>query len=124
YVGPEQLTTLSKSLRATLAGIPDLVAGLEPVIESVADDGDTIKWLFQLDDGKRIETVLMHYEDRSTVCVSSQAGCAMNCSFCATGQMGYERHLTAGEITEQVVRAAKRAQDDGRRLSNVVFMGM
>ncbi|MCS5675712.1 MAG: 23S rRNA (adenine(2503)-C(2))-methyltransferase RlmN, partial [Acidimicrobiales bacterium] len=68
------------------------------------------------------ESVLMHYRDRSTVCVSSQAGCAMACSFCATGQVGFDRHLTTGEIVEQVVRAAQRSGD--RRVSNVVFMGM
>ena len=72
----------------------------------------------------QVETVLMHYAERSTVCVSSQAGCAMGCGFCATGQAGFDRHLTAGEIVEQVVRAGRRARDDGRRLSNVVFMGM
>ena len=66
----------------------------------------------------------MHYADRSTVCVSSQAGCAMGCTFCATGQAGFDRQLTTGEIVEQVVRASRRARADGRRLSNVVFMGM
>ncbi|HEX9259084.1 MAG TPA: 23S rRNA (adenine(2503)-C(2))-methyltransferase RlmN, partial [Acidimicrobiales bacterium] len=72
----------------------------------------------------RVETVLMLYPDRATVCVSTQAGCAMACGFCATGQAGFERHLTTGEIVEQVVRAAARARAIGRRLSNVVFMGM
>ena len=66
----------------------------------------------------------MLYPDRATVCVSSQAGCAMACGFCATGQAGFDRHLTAGEIVEQVVLAAARAKRAGRRLSNVVFMGM
>ena len=66
----------------------------------------------------------MHYPDRTTVCVSSQAGCAMGCGFCATGQAGFQRQLTTGEIVEQVVRAARRARDAGRRLGNVVFMGM
>ena len=66
----------------------------------------------------------MHYDERSTVCVSSQAGCAMGCTFCATGQAGFDRQLTVGEIVEQVTRAGRRARDDGRRLSNVVFMGM
>src|SRR5690606_32111093 len=84
----------------------------------------TVKWLYALPDGARVETVLMHYRDRSTICVSSQAGCAMGCGFCATGQAGFERHLTTGEIVEQVVRAARRARDDGRRLGNVVLMGM
>ena len=73
-----------------------------------------------------IETVLMHYDRRSTVCVSTQAGCAMGCGFCATGQAGFERHLSVGEIVEQVARARQRAQaaDPPRRVSNVVFMGM
>jgi 23S rRNA (adenine2503-C2)-methyltransferase len=66
----------------------------------------------------------MHYPDRSTACVSSQAGCAMACGFCATGQAGFDRHLTTGEIVEQVVRAKAAAAATGRRLSNVVFMGM
>jgi 23S rRNA (adenine2503-C2)-methyltransferase len=83
-----------------------------------------VKWLFELDDGARVETVLMHYHDRTTTCVSTQAGCAMACGFCATGQGGFERHLTTGEIVEQIVLAARRARDDGRRLGNVVFMGM
>ncbi len=73
-----------------------------------------------------IETVLMHYDRRSTVCVSTQAGCAMGCGFCATGQAGFERHLSVGEIVEQVARARQRAQaaDPPRRVSNIVFMGM
>ena len=66
----------------------------------------------------------MHYPRRSTVCVSTQAGCAMACGFCATGQAGFERNLTTGEIVEQVVRAARLATSTGRRLGNVVFMGM
>jgi 23S rRNA (adenine2503-C2)-methyltransferase len=92
------------------------------VTESASRDGTTKKWLFQLDGGVRIETVLMHYEDRSTVCVSTQAGCAMGCGFCATGQAGFDRHLTTGEIVEQVIRAARAAAP--RRVDNVVFMGM
>ena len=92
--------------------------------ERVSDRGDTVKLLWALEGGARVETVLMLYPDRATVCVSSQAGCAMGCGFCATGQAGFERHLTTGEIVEQVVRAARRARDGGRRVSNVVFMGM
>ena len=89
-----------------------------------ADNGTTVKWLFELADGQAVETVLMHYPGRSTVCVSSQAGCAMACGFCATGQAGFKRHLSAGEIVEQVVRAGREARRTERRLSNVVFMGM
>ena len=88
----------------------------------MTDGGDTVKWLWALDGGAHVETVLMHYPDRSTVCVSTQAGCAMGCGFCATGQAGFERHLSVGEIVEQVIEAARRAAP--RRVSNVVFMGM
>ncbi len=116
----EDLTTLPKALRVRLAD--ELPPALTPVTESVSDGGDTIKWLWQLEDGTRIETVLMHYRDRSTVCISTQAGCAMACGFCATGQAGFDRNLTVGEIVEQVVRAARRAAP--RRVGNVVFMGM
>ncbi|MGI8709589.1 MAG: 23S rRNA (adenine(2503)-C(2))-methyltransferase RlmN [Acidimicrobiales bacterium] len=119
---PDEWSNLPKSLRR------DLTAALPPALqhraESVSHDGQTVKWLWALADGHQVETVLMHYPGRSTVCVSSQAGCAMACSFCATGQAGFDRHLTAGEIVEQVVRARRRAAEVGRRLSNVVFMGM
>lgn len=119
---PEELTTLPKALRAGLEEA--LPLALAVVAESTSDGGETVKWLWELQDATRVETVLMHYDDRSTVCVSSQAGCAMGCTFCATGQAGFDRQLSTGEIVEQVVRAARRARDDGRRLSNVVFMGM
>ncbi len=118
----EELTTLPRPLRTRVASA--LPAALALVTERVSDDGDTVKLLWALDGGARVETVLMHYPDRTTVCVSSQAGCAMACGFCATGQAGFERHLSTGEIVEQVVEAARRARRSGRRLSNVVFMGM
>jgi 23S rRNA (adenine2503-C2)-methyltransferase len=119
---PDTWTDLPKQLRADLA--ERLPAALVPVTESVSDKGDTIKFLWELDGGSRIETVLMLYRDRATVCVSSQAGCAMACGFCATGQAGFTRHLTPGEILEQVVRATERARAGERRVSNIVFMGM
>ena len=119
---PEAWSNLPKALRARLA--EDLPLGLTPAAESVSDDGETVKWLWTLADGHQVETVLMHYPERSTVCVSSQAGCAMACSFCATGQAGFDRQLTTGEIVEQVVRARRRAAEIDKRLSNVVFMGM
>lgn len=119
---PEDMSSVPRAVRARLAEA--LPPSLSPVAEQAADSGETVKWLWRLDDGRTIETVLMHYRRRSTVCVSSQAGCAMGCSFCATGQAGFGRHLRPGEITEQVARAARRATEDGRRLSNVVFMGM
>ncbi len=124
FAEPADITNLPKALRARLDD--QLPTALTMTTESVSDDGDTVKWLWSLDDGSAVETVLMHYPDRSTVCVSSQAGCAMGCSFCATGQAGFERHLTVGEIVEQVVVAARvaRSGPTSRRLSNVVFMGM
>jgi 23S rRNA (adenine2503-C2)-methyltransferase len=121
----DELTNLPRSLRAELAGAPEFQPALRLLTESVGDGGDTVKWLWALEGGAQIETVLMHYPGRSTVCVSTQAGCAMACGFCATGQAGFERNLSAGEIVEQVVLAARAARDtEGRRLSNVVFMGM
>ncbi|HEX7133456.1 MAG TPA: 23S rRNA (adenine(2503)-C(2))-methyltransferase RlmN [Iamia sp.] len=119
---PEDMTNVPLSLRRQLADA--LPEALTLTTEAAADGGDTVKWLWTLGDGSRVETVLMHYPQRSTVCVSSQAGCAMACGFCATGQAGFTRHLTSGEIVEQVVRASRRARADGRRLANVVFMGM
>ena len=121
---PADLTNLPKPLRQRLADEPALRHALRPAHESVTEDGDTVKWLWSLADGRQIETVLMHYPERSTVCISSQAGCAMACGFCATGQAGFDRHLTTGEIVEQVVRARTVAAQANRRLSNVVFMGM
>jgi 23S rRNA (adenine2503-C2)-methyltransferase len=120
----DQLTNLPKQLRAELAAVPELQPGLTETTRREADRGTTVKWLFRLADGDAVETVLMHYPGRTTVCVSSQAGCAMACGFCATGQAGFRRHLTTGEIVEQVVRAAREAKATKRRLSNVVFMGM
>ena len=119
---PHEWSNLPKAMRAELAEQPP--PALELVTESVSDSGDTVKMLWRLTDGSRIETVLMLYRDRATVCISSQAGCAMACGFCATGQAGFTRHLTPGEIVEQVVRATQRARAGGRRVSNVVLMGM
>jgi 23S rRNA (adenine2503-C2)-methyltransferase len=118
--GPTDLTALPKALRATLEDL--LPAALTEVERSCSDGGQTIKTLWALTDGRLIETVLMHHRGRTTVCVSTQAGCAMGCGFCATGQAGFERHLTTGEIVEQVVQAMQCARP--RRLGNVVFMGM
>jgi 23S rRNA (adenine2503-C2)-methyltransferase len=121
YLGrePEEMTDLPRPLRTRLAAA--LTPALCPAATSVSAEGDTTKWLWSLADGARVETVLMAYPSgRATVCVSTQAGCAMACSFCATGQAGFQRQLTTGEIVEQVVRARRAAG----RLTNVVFMGM
>jgi 23S rRNA (adenine2503-C2)-methyltransferase len=116
----EELTDLSVPLRAKLGNA--LPLALSPVHSSSADDGETLKWLWGAGgDGASVETVLMGYPARATVCVSTQAGCAMGCTFCATGQAGFERHLTAGEVVEQVARAQHASE---QRVGNVVFMGM
>lgn len=124
FAEPRDITSLPIAVRDRIEDV--LPSALELVTESATADGNTVKWLWRLHDGSSIETVLMHYPDRSTVCVSTQAGCAMACGFCATGQGGFERNLSVGEIVEQVVRAARRAQSGStpRRVSNIVFMGM
>ena len=126
----DEMTVLPVALRARLAAdlpFPDVTV----VRELSSDDGLTRKRLLQLGDGKLIEAVLMLYDPRSdsrgraTVCVSSQAGCAMACVFCATGQGGFERNLTTGEIVAQVTGFAREQADrGGRPLTNIVFMGM
>jgi 23S rRNA (adenine2503-C2)-methyltransferase len=122
-VDPDEMTNVPKALRARVDEA--LPPALHLIVERVSDDGDTVKQLWRLADGRAIESVLMRYHDRVTVCVSTQAGCAMGCGFCATGQAGFDRHLTTGEIVEQVVRAAQRLRAaGGGRVSNVVFMGM
>lgn len=115
-----EISNLPASLRNDLADrAPE---ALTEMTRSTTDAGDTVKFLWSLHDGATVETVLMYSPDRVTVCISTQAGCAMNCSFCATGQAGFERQLSVGEIVEQVIRAAREATP--RRVSNVVFMGM
>ena len=114
------ITTVPKALRSRLAA--QFPPALEVANDVTSDRGATRKWVFRLHDGATIETVLMSYAERVTVCVSSQAGCAMGCTFCATGQAGFSRQLNVGEVIEQVMFAARAAAP--RRLSNVVFMGM
>jgi 23S rRNA (adenine2503-C2)-methyltransferase len=114
------ITTVPKTLRQHL--MEQFPSALEVANDVSSDRGATRKWVFRLHDGATIETVLMSYTDRVTVCVSSQAGCAMGCTFCATGQAGFTRQLSVGEVIEQVMFAARYAAP--RRLSNVVFMGM
>ncbi|MBI4260195.1 MAG: 23S rRNA (adenine(2503)-C(2))-methyltransferase RlmN [Actinobacteria bacterium] len=125
-VGYGEMTDLPGGLRARLAD--ELPAEVEVLAERLADGGATRKALLRLGGRHVVEAVLMGYPDRVTVCVSSQVGCAMACSFCATGQMGLQGNLTAGEIAAQVrwARGAARELPDTtpRRLSNVVFMGM
>ncbi len=117
---PAEMTNLPRLLRSRLDDA--LAPSFRLAAESLSEDGKTVKWSWALSDGARLESVLMHYRRRATVCVSSQAGCAMGCTFCATGQAGFTRQLTTGEIVEQVVAARRAARPS--RLSNVVFMGM
>jgi 23S rRNA (adenine2503-C2)-methyltransferase len=119
----DEMTVLPNALRTKLDDSLPLTH-LEPVREIQADDGETLKLLFRTFDGNHIETVLMFYPDRVTVCVSCQIGCAVGCSFCATGMMGLTRNLSAGEMVGQVVAAARRARDFDRQLTNIVMMGM
>ena len=107
--------------RTVAALLPPL---LTPVKALEADGGDTVKTLWRLFDGALVESVLMRYPDRATVCVSSQAGCGMACPFCATGQNGLTRNLSTAEIVEQVAAASRSLAPEGARVSNVVFMGM
>lgn len=112
-------TSLPRSLRDRLeAALP--LAFQERLVQASAD-GLAVKWLYTGAGGAEVETVLMRYRDRATVCVSSQAGCAMGCTFCATAQGGFVRSLDAGEIVEQVQRAAHASEQP---VTNVVFMGM
>ena len=121
---PEQFSNLSKPLRSQLAQSFEFNS-LSPKINLTSRDGSTQKILFNLQDEQAIEAVLMHYtDDRRTLCISTQAGCAMGCVFCATGQMGFRRHLTTGEIVEQVLYYARQLAAKGQRVTNIVMMGM
>jgi len=125
---PEDMTDLPAGQRQAWvdAVVPQL---LEPVRTITCDNETTAKQLWRLHDGVLVESVVMRYPDRATVCISSQAGCGMNCPFCATGQAGLTRNLSTAEIVDQVVAAAALLNSGGVggepvRLSNVVFMGM
>jgi len=121
----EAMPDLPRKARARLAAETRL--GVLPIaLETDSRDGFTRKYLLALGDGEKIETVLMRFTGRVTACISSQVGCAMGCVFCATGQMGYTRHLTPGEIVAQAVHVARalRTAREPHRLRNVVLMGM
>jgi 23S rRNA (adenine2503-C2)-methyltransferase len=122
----DRMSEIAPSLRERLA--VELPIGVEVLDERTADRGATRKALLKLGGAHVIEAVLMGYPDRVTACVSSQAGCAMGCGFCATGQMGLLNNLTAGEIAAQALWARREAArlpgTTPRRLTNVVFMGM
>jgi 23S rRNA (adenine2503-C2)-methyltransferase len=118
-----EVTTISKDLRASLADKFEFIH-LHTDRRVASVDNQTVKTLFKFPDGRAIETVLMRYESRQTLCISSQSGCAMGCVFCATGQMGFARHLSAGEIVEQVLVFARELKQAGQVVTNIVIMGM
>jgi 23S rRNA (adenine2503-C2)-methyltransferase len=135
---PQEFSTLPASLRLKLAEYLKFDI-LVPTATLQSSDGETVKTLFQLHDGKAIETVLMKYDPtvvhrlaqregggkrRRTLCISTQVGCAMGCVFCATGQMGFKRHLSSGEMVAQVMYYARLLQDRDDMVTNVVVMGM
>src|ERR1044071_716698 len=145
YDSPEQFTNIPKSLREKLAeNLTFIPFKVKTYIDS--SDGFTRKTLFELHDGRVIEAVLMRYGDpadnpqitapgpnsenlrgaknRRTLCISTQAGCAMGCVFCATGQMGFKRHLTSGEIVAQVLYYARMLKNVNESVTNIVLMGM
>jgi len=100
---------------------------IDPIVSNesiVSRDKETIKYLFEVQHGSRIETVLMKYFDRNTVCISTQVGCPMGCVFCATGQMGFTRNLSAGEILGQILFVMRALEANGEKLTNIVYMGM
>ncbi|MDE0135464.1 MAG: 23S rRNA (adenine(2503)-C(2))-methyltransferase RlmN [Acidimicrobiaceae bacterium] len=116
-----ELTNVPKSLRQAIGEL--LPPALTLVRTQSADRGTTTKHLWSLRDGHLVESVLMRYRNRTTLCISSQAGCAMACSFCATGQVGFDRNLSVGEIVEQVLGTLQQAEPIERAI-NIVFMGM
>jgi 23S rRNA (adenine2503-C2)-methyltransferase len=119
----EAMSNLPMPMRQRLAEVADLHS-LTPVMSTRSEDNFTEKVLFALPDGETIESVLMLYNDRQTVCLSTQVGCPVGCIFCATGQSGYVRDLSCGEIVEQVLYFARELETAGKRVTNVVFMGM
>ena len=130
YHSPEQFTNLPKSLREKLAAHLTF-SPIKPKLYLDSSDGQTRKTLFELHDGQVIEAVLMRYDPdtfagrgRRTLCISTQAGCAMGCVFCATGQMGFKRHLSSGEIVAQVMYYARMLKEENEVVTNIVLMGM
>lgn len=130
----EEFTSLPKMLRQKLeetyshdkSGIdaqPSFIT-LQPIMKQESSDGETVKTLFSISGGHTVEAVLMRYAKRRTLCISTQAGCAMGCIFCATGQMGFQRQLTCGEIIEQVLHYARQLYNENEQVTNIVLMGM
>jgi 23S rRNA (adenine2503-C2)-methyltransferase len=123
WMEPEQFTNLPSALRYQMQDNFEF-SHLQAVSVLDSQDGETRKTLFQLPDTNAVEAVMMRYSRRRTLCISTQAGCAMGCVFCATGQMGFRRNLSSGEIIEQVLVYARQLAIRGERVTNVVVMGM
>jgi len=126
-----ELKQLSTEMRAELVEMGYTVGSATETHRVVSEDGDTTKILLSLSDGTLIEAVLIQYQSekpnghpRSTICVSTQVGCAMKCVFCATGQMGFERNIRAEEIVSQIIHFANLLRSRGQHITNIVFMGM
>lgn len=120
---PQEFANIPKALREKLNQSFNFSA-FTPLKVLKSHDGETVKTLFGLPDNKAIEAVWMGYDERQTLCISTQAGCAMGCVFCATGQMGFKRHLTSGEIVAQVLHYARLLKPKDQRVTNIVIMGM
>jgi 23S rRNA (adenine2503-C2)-methyltransferase len=120
---PSSATTISKNLRTSLLE-QGAFHSLTVAKDYFSSDKQTQKTLFRLNDGQFIETVLMKYDQRRTLCISTQSGCAMGCVFCATGQMGFRRNLSSGEIVEQVLYFARILKKTDEQVTNIVVMGM
>jgi 23S rRNA (adenine2503-C2)-methyltransferase len=130
----DEFTTLPKNLRNKLSSYFSSVdqgidnqptfQNLKVISKQESSDGETIKTLFSINGDYLVEAVLMRYKKRRTLCISTQAGCAMGCIFCATGQMGFKRQLTSGEIVEQVIYYARELNRLNEQVTNIVVMGM
>ncbi len=134
WISSEEFTNLPKTLRQKLGDLftyidtsygnqPSLIS-IHPIKEQRSSDGETVKTLFAISGGQHLEAVLMRYDRRQTLCISTQAGCAMGCVFCATGQMGFKRQLSSGEIVQQVIHYARLLKSNNEQVSNIVVMGM
>lgn len=123
WADAQHFTNLPAKLREKL-GDQLRFTGMTPDKVLISNDKETTKTLLKMPDGLAIEAVLMRYARRRTLCISTQAGCAMGCVFCATGQMGFQRHLSSGEIVEQVLYYARILQSQGQQVTNIVIMGM
>jgi len=134
WSSPDEFTSLPKTLRQKFVELfsrgrtsitdQSSLLTLQPIKKLESSDGETIKTLFSISGDRQIEAVLMRYAKRRTLCISTQAGCAMGCVFCATGQMGFKRQLTSGEIVEQVLYYSRQRSSQDEQVTNIVVMGM